>query len=66
MGTLCLGYSWATLPQGYIYGGMAIQLEGRAKGRQPITVKKLSGKPNWGSDVWLTVHRNSAWIRKTN
>ena len=21
---------------------------------------------NWKSDVWLTVHRNSVWIRKTN
>ena len=20
----------------------------------------------WQSDVWLTVHRNSVWIRKTN
>ena len=24
------------------------------------------GIPNWKSDVWLTVHRNSLWIRKTN
>jgi len=27
-----------------------------------INKKKMIGK----SDVWLTVHRNSVWIRKTN
>ena len=26
----------------------------------------IQGKCNIGSDVWLTVHRNSVWIRKTN
>ena len=32
-----------------------------------LTVKcPFSSKTNAKSDVWLTVHRNSVWIRKTN
>ena len=27
---------------------------------------RLGREPNNVSDVWLTVHRNSVWIRKTN
>ena len=31
-------------------------------------LKKIRGNSRHGnsSDVWLTVHRNSVWIRKTN
>jgi hypothetical protein len=28
--------------------------------------KTYSSETNNRSDVWLTVHRNSVWIRKTN
>jgi len=42
------GYSWATLPGGYKYGGLALQVAGTSSGRQPITVKKMLGKLNCG------------------
>ena len=34
------GYSWATLPQVYKCGGLALQVGGWARGRQAVTVQK--------------------------
>ena len=34
--------------------------------RQEGTTGLFQAKENQNSDVWLTVHRNSVWIRKTN
>ena len=31
-----------------------------------IIFKDIKAKQIMESDVWLTVHRNSVWIRKTN
>ena len=29
-------------------------------------ITRVTNEMTWKSDVWLTVHRNSVWIRKTN
>jgi hypothetical protein len=39
-------------------------IEGKIKGQ--IEVTRRQGRRRKKSDVWLTVHRNSVWIRKTN
>jgi len=41
------------------------------EGKWPLSAihcggKELSQTNLYKSDVWLTVHRNSVWIRKTN
>jgi hypothetical protein len=36
------GYSWATCPGGYKYGGLALQVGGWVTGWQPIIITKLT------------------------
>jgi hypothetical protein len=53
------GFSWATLPGIYRYGGLALQFGGWATGWQPVAVKKLTDtKPK----LWPRKSR-TGWTR---
>jgi len=41
-------------------------LRGRRRRFKQVLDDLKEERRHWKSDVWLTVHRNSVWIRKTN
>jgi hypothetical protein len=55
------GYGWPTLPWGYKYGRLALEVGGWATGRQPVTIKKLTDRK---CKLW-TQNSQSEWNQPT-